>query len=36
MNMEGEISDIDSIILYWRASSDLNYGTMQNLMKTKE
>jgi HEPN domain-containing protein len=34
--MEGEINDIDSIILYWRSSSDLNYQTMQNLMKTKE
>lgn len=34
--MEGEINDIDSIILYWRTSSDLNYSTMQNLMKTKE
>jgi len=34
--MEGEINDVDSIILYWRASSDLNYGTMQNLMKSGE
>ncbi len=34
--MEGEINDIDSIVLYWRTSSDLNYSTMQNLMKTKE
>ena len=36
MTMEGEINDIDSIVLYWRTSSDLNYSTMQNLMKTKE
>jgi HEPN domain-containing protein len=34
--MEGEINDIDSIILYWRSSSDLNYQTMQKLMKTRE
>jgi HEPN domain-containing protein len=34
--MEGEINDTDSIILYWRTSSDQNYATMQNLMKTKE
>ena len=34
--MEGEISDIDSIVLYWRTSSDLNYSTMRNLMKSKE
>jgi HEPN domain-containing protein len=36
MTMEGEINDIDSIILYWRSSSDLNYQTMQNLVKTRE
>lgn len=34
--MEGEINDIDSVVLYWRTSSDLNYSTMQNLMKSKE
>ena len=34
--MEGEINDVDSIILYWRTSSDLNYRTMQNLMNTKD
>jgi HEPN domain-containing protein len=34
--MEGEINDTDSIVLYWRTSSDLNYSTLQNLMKTKE
>jgi HEPN domain-containing protein len=34
--MEGEINDIDSIVLYWRTSSDLNYSTMQNLMKSRE
>ena len=34
--MEGEINDTDSIILYWRTSSDLNYSTMKNLMKSKE
>jgi len=34
--MEGEINDTDSIVLYWRTSSGLNYSTMHNLMKTKE
>lgn len=34
--MEGEINDIDSIVLYWQTSSDLNYSTMQNLMKSGE
>lgn len=34
--MEGEINDIDSIVLYWRTSADLNYSTMQNLMKSKD
>ncbi|MCX6238531.1 MAG: HEPN domain-containing protein [Bacteroidia bacterium] len=34
--MEGEIKNIDSVILHWRESSDRNYATMQNLIKTNE
>jgi HEPN domain-containing protein len=34
--MEDEIKNIDSVILYWRESSDQNYATMQNLIKTQE
>lgn len=34
--MEDEIKNIDSIILHWRESSEQNYATMQNLIKTKE
>ena len=34
--MEEEIKNIDSIILYWRESSDQNYATMKNLIKTQE
>ena len=34
--MEDEIKNIDSIIQHWRESSDQNYATMQNLIKTKE
>ncbi len=34
--MEDEIRDIDSIILFWRESSDQNFATMQNLIKTHE
>jgi HEPN domain-containing protein len=34
--MEGRIDDIEPIILYWRTSSDENYATMHNLIKTKE
>lgn len=34
--MEDKIKNIDSVILYWRESSDQNYATMQNLIKTQE
>ena len=34
--MEDKIKNIDSIIEHWRESSDQNYSTMQNLIKTKE
>ncbi|MDO9580935.1 MAG: HEPN domain-containing protein [Bacteroidales bacterium] len=34
--MDNEIINIDSIIQHWRESSEQNYATMQNLIKTKE
>ena len=34
--MEDEIKNIESIIEHWRESSEQNYSTMQNLIKTKE
>lgn len=34
--MDDEIKNIDAVILYWRESSERNYATMQNLIKTKE
>ena len=34
--MEDEIKNSDSVITYWRESSEQNYATMQNLIKTKE
>jgi HEPN domain-containing protein len=34
--MEDTIKDIDSIIQHWRESSEQNYSTMQNLIKTNE
>jgi HEPN domain-containing protein len=34
--MEDEIKNIDSLANYWRESSEQNYATMQNLIKTKE
>jgi len=34
--MEDELKNIDSIILHWRESSEQNYATMQNLIKTNE
>lgn len=34
--MEEKIPNIDQIILHWRESSDENYATMKNLIKTKE
>ena len=34
--MEDIIVNIEPIILHWRESSDENYATMQNLIKTKE
>lgn len=34
--MEDKIENIEPIILHWRESSDENYATMLNLIKTKE
>jgi len=34
--MDNEIKNIDSIVQHWRDSSEQNYTTMQNLIKTKE
>lgn len=34
--MEDEIKNIDPVIHHWRESSEQNYATMQNLIKTKE
>ena len=34
--MEDELKNVDSIIQHWRESSEQNYATMQNLIKTKE
>jgi HEPN domain-containing protein len=34
--MDDEIKNIVAVILYWRESSERNYSTMQNLIKTKE
>ncbi len=34
--MDDEIKNIDAVILYWRESSERNYSTMQNLIKTKK
>lgn len=34
--MEDEIKNIDAIILHWRESSEQNYTTMQNLIKTQD
>jgi HEPN domain-containing protein len=34
--MEDEIKNIDYVIHHWRESSEQNYATMQNLIKTKE
>lgn len=34
--MDKEIKNIDSIVQHWRDSSEQNYTTMQNLIKTKE
>jgi len=34
--MEDKIKNIDTIIHHWRESSEQNYATMQNLIKTKE
>jgi HEPN domain-containing protein len=34
--MKDEIKNIDSIVQHWRESSEQNYATMQNLIKTKE
>jgi len=34
--MEDRIENIDEIILHWRESSEQNYATMQNLLKSKD
>lgn len=34
--MDNEIKNIEAIINYWRESSEQNYATMQNLIKTQE
>ena len=34
--MKNEIKNIDTVIFHWRESSEQNYATMQNLIKTKE
>ena len=34
--MEDKLLDIDLLIKHWRESSEQNYSTMLNLMKTKE
>lgn len=35
-SMEDKVDDIEPIVAHWRESSDENYATMQNLIKTKE
>jgi len=34
--MEDKIKDINSIVQHWRESSEMNYSTMRNLLKTNE
>jgi HEPN domain-containing protein len=34
--MEDKIENIDKVIKYWRDSSDQNYQTMKNLLKSKD
>ncbi len=34
--MDEKLKDIDSVIQHWRESSEQNYSTMQNLIKTNE
>ncbi len=34
--MEDKIKDINSIVQHWRESSEMNYSTMRNLIKTNE
>ena len=34
--MEDEIKNIDVLVNHWRESSEQNYATMLNLIKTKE
>jgi HEPN domain-containing protein len=36
LSIEEDIKNIDPIINHWRVSSEQNYATMQNLIKTKE
>lgn len=34
--MDDEIMDVNSVVQHWRESSDQNYATMLNLLKTKD
>ena len=34
--MNDKIENIDTIILFWKESSDQNYETMHNLMQSKD
>lgn len=34
--MDEKIENIEKIIAYWRESSDQNYATMNNLLKSKD
>jgi len=34
--MEEKIENVESVVIYWKASSDQNYETMKNLLKTKD
>ena len=34
--MEDQIENIEEIIKYWKKSSDQNYATMNNLLKSKD
>jgi hypothetical protein len=36
VHMEEHSENIDSFITYWKESSDQNYLTMQNLLKSKD
>lgn len=34
--MEDKIENLDKVIIYWRDSSEQNYQTMKNLMRSKD